>query len=120
MVASGVPLSLTATALSETSYSLVTLARGALARSHLLNSLRPAASWARYRSDLVTTEIDFPTCNWFGSGVNAYRIALELDNRARSVHVWALVEGVSVGVGSDRCRAADAKCYDTQSDRREY
>src|SRR5262245_25379462 len=48
MVSSGVPLSCTATAFSEISYSLVTFAPGALARSHLLNSLRPAASWARY------------------------------------------------------------------------
>jgi len=73
-----------------------------------------------HRSNCVTIEIDFFTPGWFGSGMNAYRIALELDNRARSVHVWALVEGVSVGVGSDRFRAADAKCYDTQPDRREY
>src|SRR4030095_14113449 len=37
-----------ATAFSETSYSLVTLAAGALARSQLLNSLRFAFSCARY------------------------------------------------------------------------
>src|SRR5436309_7753075 len=48
IVPSGVPLSCTATALSEISYSLVTVAPGAFARSHRLNSFRPAFNWARY------------------------------------------------------------------------
>ena len=73
-----------------------------------------------HRPDRVTTEIDFPTRNRLGRGMNAYRIALELDNRARSVHVQALVESVSVRIRSTRSRTTDAKCYDTQPDRREY
>src|SRR5262245_29567936 len=48
IVARLVPLSCTATAFNEISYSPVTLALGALACNQDLKSLRSAESWARY------------------------------------------------------------------------
>src|SRR5437667_10139502 len=74
IVPSGVPLSCTATALSEISYSLVTVAPGAFARSHRLNSFRPAFNWARYDlTALLLKSIYFP----FACAVRASRKKVE-------------------------------------------
>src|SRR5439155_26196944 len=72
------------------------------------------------RSHGIIFEIDFLTGRWLRSGMSTHGIALELDNRARSVHVRALVESVSVRIRSTRSRTTDAKCYDTQCNGRGY
>jgi hypothetical protein len=62
IVASAVPLSFTATALSEISYSLVILAAGAFVRSHRLKSFRPAFNWARYDLTALLLKSIFLPC----------------------------------------------------------
>jgi hypothetical protein len=68
IVASDVPFSFTATALSEISYSLVTLAAGAFVRSHRLNWFRPAFNWARYDLTALLLKSIFLPCAGFVPG----------------------------------------------------
>jgi hypothetical protein len=62
IVASGVPFNCTATALSEISYSLVTFALGAFARSHRLKSFRILFNWARYDLTALLLKSIFLPC----------------------------------------------------------
>src|SRR5436305_5596346 len=72
------------------------------------------------RSHGVIFEIDFLTRRWLRSRMSTQRITPELDNRAQSVHVRTPIEGIGASVRPSRCRTADAKCDDTQCNRREY
>jgi hypothetical protein len=68
IVASAVPLSWTATALREISYSLVTFALGPFARSQRLNSFRLAFSCARYDLTAWPLKSIFLPCGGFVLG----------------------------------------------------
>src|SRR5206468_12107030 len=99
IVSSGVPLSCTATAFSETSYSLVILARGALALSHLRKSFRPATNWARYDlTALLLKSIFLPAAGFVaepmlsGSPLS-WTIALELSTSSLRLKASAFAFG---------------------------